>query len=526
MGGAACRHTLNDLIEAQNDNLEPARLAALRAHLAGCPLCAQVADLLDEPDTLPDAPSLEPDLTAHRTRDHEEDDDDPDDRPAPFSLLDKLLAAHGAPQGSLADAPVLEVIWHHGAVVRELGALAPRKTFRLPPLPASVRRRQGGRGAPLARLGRDGQIAVTLSAELSGILCRAVEGAPMQKVKRISGEGTRLLLRPGELLLLRRGADGFVLRHGYPPALRRRITARGRPGAEEARARRAGAASLGTSLGCHAAVLLALFIAGVVSPAPRSVELDPDPDWRPVFLPEVQPEPAQTPSLRERPVDDARVSGRVEPQRRARRRDRSDVLAVVDKLARRSGAAGNQSLTVALRSVDAIKVPGGNASYKVGGLSGHGPRAQLGGAGGGVETRGLDSMLRERGGGPGQLGRLETGAVRGRARVVSRARKLPPPTVMSREAIARVVNRGLGQIQLCYERQLLKRPTLAGKVVFEWQIDGMGRVVLVKTVTSTLPDAQAVRCMIDRVRGWRFPRPKGPGKVVVTYPFVFAVDPF
>ena len=41
-----------------------------------------------------------------------------------------------------------------------------------------------------------------------------------------------------------------------------------------------------------------------------------------------------------------------------------------------------------------------------------------------------------------------------------------------------------------------------------------------KVQTSTLGNARVDQCIADAVRRWGFPKPKGGGIVVVSYPFV------
>jgi hypothetical protein len=38
---------------------------------------------------------------------------------------------------------------------------------------------------------------------------------------------------------------------------------------------------------------------------------------------------------------------------------------------------------------------------------------------------------------------------------------------------------------------------------------------------STLNEPRLSECIRVRVRGWKFPSPKGGGNVIVTYPFLF-----
>jgi TonB family protein len=77
------------------------------------------------------------------------------------------------------------------------------------------------------------------------------------------------------------------------------------------------------------------------------------------------------------------------------------------------------------------------------------------------------------------------------------------------------------QIRFCYERVLYREHELEGKVAVAWVIGGTGEVVEVFIVESTLDNREVERCMIDRIRRWRFPAPAGGGTVRVNYPFVF-----
>ena len=91
---------------------------------------------------------------------------------------------------------------------------------------------------------------------------------------------------------------------------------------------------------------------------------------------------------------------------------------------------------------------------------------------------------------------------------------------LSREAIAKVVRRHLRKIQVCYEKNLLINPKLAGKVVIEWTITPAGSVAVVKVRVNTMESPTVALCILKEIKTWRFPKPEG-GPVVVSYPFVF-----
>ena len=58
------------------------------------------------------------------------------------------------------------------------------------------------------------------------------------------------------------------------------------------------------------------------------------------------------------------------------------------------------------------------------------------------------------------------------------------------------------------------------RVIMEWTITLSGSVSVVKTKKNTMATPTVAMCIGAKIRGWKFPRPKG-GIVVVTYPFIF-----
>jgi hypothetical protein len=92
---------------------------------------------------------------------------------------------------------------------------------------------------------------------------------------------------------------------------------------------------------------------------------------------------------------------------------------------------------------------------------------------------------------------------------------------LDKSLIAAVVQANIGQIKHCYERQLIVDPNIFGKVVAQWTINKDG-VVSVSSVRSTTMNNQPVEnCIMARIKTWAFPKPKGGGQVLVSYPFLF-----
>lgn len=182
------------------------------------------------------------------------------------------------------------------------------------------------------------------------------------------------------------------------------------------------------------------------------------------------------------------------------------------------GAGLGADLSAALGNVEGQKV---GTAWGLGGLGLRGTGAGGGSVGeligqGGLSTRG-------RGGG-------DAAYANGSGLIGSRPHEVMPvvPTcdvhvsgALDKELIRQVIHANRGQVRACYERVLPRRPDLAGKVSAHFVISSDGAVSAADIAESTVNDAELETCLANRVRGWVFPKPKGGGVVVVTYPFVF-----
>ncbi len=188
-----------------------------------------------------------------------------------------------------------------------------------------------------------------------------------------------------------------------------------------------------------------------------------------------------------------------------------DLLAAVDKMGNGPGRKDAKS------------------DYKLNGLIGKAPIASagigtfgLGGGGaGGTGIKGLE-MLRGKGG--GGIGALGTGGV-GRGSVAgtvthASARAVAAQGSIDKDAVAKAINSHLGEVSGCYERALLKEPGLSGKIVLEWSISTSGTVTTARTKNSTMKSAAVEQCILNSLKGWKFPPAQGAG-VIITYPFMF-----
>ena len=89
------------------------------------------------------------------------------------------------------------------------------------------------------------------------------------------------------------------------------------------------------------------------------------------------------------------------------------------------------------------------------------------------------------------------------------------------EVIQAIVRDRYAAMKDCYETGLRSNPNLQGRVSTHFVIDVDGTVSNVSNESSTLPDPQTVRCVLDVFSELCFPSPEG-GIVTVVYPIMFS----
>lgn len=90
------------------------------------------------------------------------------------------------------------------------------------------------------------------------------------------------------------------------------------------------------------------------------------------------------------------------------------------------------------------------------------------------------------------------------------------------QIVVRQIRARIGAIRACYERELRRNPSLAGKVTVQFTIEQSGSVTRANATENTTNDAAVAACVVGTVARFRFnPGPEG-GSVVFSYPFVFA----
>ncbi|MBX7113758.1 MAG: adventurous gliding motility protein GltG [Myxococcaceae bacterium] len=165
----------------------------------------------------------------------------------------------------------------------------------------------------------------------------------------------------------------------------------------------------------------------------------------------------------------------------------------------------------------------GAAPGDAAGFGGLGLRGSGSGGGGLGDSIGIGGIgTKGRGGGTGGYG-SGVGVLGGKKGVDIGIDSTDPTVVgsLDKELIRQVIKRNIGQIRYCYESELTRSPKLGGKVSIKFVISASGSVAQSSVADSSMNNATVETCVAGRVRTWQFPKPKGGGVVIVTYPFVF-----
>jgi hypothetical protein len=202
----------------------------------------------------------------------------------------------------------------------------------------------------------------------------------------------------------------------------------------------------------------------------------------------------------------------------------SSVTSLLKVLSKGSGKPGKSDRVKDLVSnVDAVAAPGGaKSSFSIAGaiasLPGQGVNIARQGGGGDVSTLSGDDVA-GKGTGIGTLGKAKRkGRVRGRVTKMSSGAKVGGS--LSKADVLRVINAHIHAIQACYERALMSKPGLSGRIAFDWSVNKAGKVTGVRVRSSTIGSPKVASCISKQIKRWKFPRPKG-GAAKITFPFLF-----
>jgi len=91
---------------------------------------------------------------------------------------------------------------------------------------------------------------------------------------------------------------------------------------------------------------------------------------------------------------------------------------------------------------------------------------------------------------------------------------------LDRDAVARVMEAKKGQVLFCYEQGLQNDPSLAGRIALRFSIGFDGHVTSAGVASSTLNSKAVESCVLQRLKTWQFPIPKGGMEVKISYPYM------
>ncbi|MEM6931858.1 MAG: AgmX/PglI C-terminal domain-containing protein, partial [Myxococcota bacterium] len=148
------------------------------------------------------------------------------------------------------------------------------------------------------------------------------------------------------------------------------------------------------------------------------------------------------------------------------RSENTSVSSLLNRLS--ASAASTEGLTDAISTIDAVASSSGtNTAFNLAGRLAAGDGVKVARSGtGAVTTAGQVGD---------DVGRLAAGTRKGvRGKVTKLSSRMKVKGTLDPSDVTRVVNAHMGAIQACYEREMLKTPGLAGRILFEWTVATTG----------------------------------------------------
>lgn len=451
-----------------------------------------------------------------------EEDDDEEDPVPDWSIVEALVSSQDAPSEAKDDHTLVEVIHYRNDRILDHAELAEGERFDFGRVWTKEGLRETGVGKtrPLVKHKKGGVAELIAGDDMTGMLLREGQQLDLRSMPEAQGKKGKIPLTLGDLASLELYGDRVFVRIGKAPAVK--------PTAEmvaaDKRQRKLTATAFGIAIGIWLMIFALAWIAQYRALAETVVQLE-DEGFAEVIEPELEleepePEPEEPKMVEEAPKPEQKEAPKPDPEPQAKP-DAPKKPGVLDALKNvPKQRAGNQSLSKAMSNIKGVRVPGASG-FKVSSVVGKGPKGvSIGGASGGVSSTSLNSILRK-GGGTGNMASKKGRRVKGRVKTLKRMSRVKGQGQLSKEEIMKVINKHIGKIQYCYEKQLRLQPGLSGKVQLEWVINTSGKVTSVKSKGSTLRNAAAINCMTRQVKQWKFPKPRGNGTVIVKFPFVF-----
>ncbi|MCC7381234.1 MAG: AgmX/PglI C-terminal domain-containing protein [Deltaproteobacteria bacterium] len=469
----------------------------------------------------------------------EDDDEDDDDKNfvAPFSLLDNVVRERFRTPIKSEPIPVVEVIRYRDGRLLDLDRVRRGGGYRFFD-------QRSANPFELLKYKRNGRARLFFNEGLRGNVVSAGQTTPLsdlcteQYKADKKGRLFSVELGEGDFAHVKLEGEGFLVRFVRAP-----LAPPVRYALSFSREDKlyAGSAFLGIML-----MLLGIWIQALISPPElfameeevefaevslKDLELEKPEEPPPPEPPPPEPEPpppADVPPPPEAPKErpkkrSPREDKAAPPEKNAAQQQVENALAALDSIV---PASPDKNLSAKVSNIAAVKVPSGSTKrFQVSGPIGKlpGGEVQLAVGSGGRETRSAAKLLE--GKSVANLSGGGSGKVRGTVSRIPARQIGTSGGFLSREEILKVVNAGISDIQRCYERELMKSPDLAGKVVFDWVISPSGSVESTRVRSSTVRSEGVTACISGVIKGWHFPKPTG-GSVKVTFPFTFRSQSF
>ncbi len=486
----------------------------------------------------------------------EDDDDDEDDEAgidSYYDLVPKLIKSQKA-KGYISSATSskeerVEIISCRGDDVVDIKELTRGKKLKVI---------IGDKKSRFAAFNRPGQCQIYISENYSGHIYSEGRSIPISKAvaegTRARGGKFRYGLKSGDVAEVDTGGRIYYVRFTQAPILPEKI--------KDPEDTKHYMNSLASSVALHVSfavifAIYAMFISASEANLRAQKELDKfvqidlkDLEKKAEPTPEPTPEPrvVTTPSPTPTKIPKIKVK-----RRKVKVRSKQPKVVGVRKSRRAGGGGGSGNVNVAATGVlaslgglstdsrsssnvvkavsnlDAVKAPKGTRSnFSVSGLieksahgdakivriSGPATKGKIGGVDkqfgaigtlGGARGRGVGGVV------VGDLPKFQEMGIKGR---------------LSRAQILEVVNKHVGELNYCYEKGLFDDPGLEGKLNMFWEIQGSGRVGLVRIKRSSLRSTLVNQCVKGVIKKMKFPKPRGGGIVQVTFPFKFSAASF
>jgi hypothetical protein len=112
-----------------------------------------------------------------------------------------------------------------------------------------------------------------------------------------------------------------------------------------------------------------------------------------------------------------------------------------------------------------------------------------------------------------------------RPRAVERSVSRPPasasPGTIGSGAVAATVRGHAAEVRACFDRAVMERPDLHGRLAVRATVDPAGRVLSVAPTSTIEGGGRLEACVVSAFESWTFPAPAGGVKGVVSYSFSF-----